>query len=71
MEHYTSIIMPAFNEGSRIKATLEGIVGIEEINEIIVVDDGSSDNTEAEAKSVDSEKVKVFRLDKNLSLIHI
>ena len=65
MEHYTSIIMPAFNEGSRIKATLEGIVGIDEINEIIVVDDGSSDNTESEAKSVDSEKVKVFRLDKN------
>lgn len=65
MEHYTSIIMPAFNEGSRIKATLEGIVGIDEINEIIVVDDGSSDNTESEAKSVDNEKVKVFRLDKN------
>ena len=65
MEHYTSIIMPAFNEGSRIKATLEGIVGIDEINEIIVVDDGSSDNTESEAKSVDSKKVKVFRLDKN------
>lgn len=65
MNNYTSIIVPAYNEGERIKNTLNGIIGIDEIDEIIVVDDGSSDNTESEAKSVKSEKVKVFRLDKN------
>ena len=65
MEHYTSIIMPAYNESGRIGKTLEGIKDIEEINEIIVVDDGSADSTAEEAKAVKSDKVKVFKLDRN------
>lgn len=65
MNPYVSIIVPAYNEEKKIKDTLLGIVNIDEINEIIVVDDGSSDNTEKMAKSVNNDKVKVFKLDKN------
>ena len=45
MNPYISIIIPAYNEENKIKDTLENIKDIKEINEIIVVDDGSSDNT--------------------------
>ena len=65
MNPYVSIIIPAYNEEQKIKNTLLGIVDIDKINEIIVVDDGSSDNTEQAAKSVKNDKVKVFKLDKN------
>lgn len=65
MNPYVSIIIPAYNEENKIKDTLLGVVDIEEINEIIVVDDGSSDNTEKAAKSIVNDKVKVFKLDRN------
>ena len=65
MNPYVSIIIPAYNEEGKIKDTLLGIVNINEINEIIVVDDGSSDKTTDVAKSVESEKIKVFKLEKN------
>ena len=65
MNPYISIIIPAYNEGSRIKNTLESIKNIKDINEIIVVDDGSSDNTTQEASSSESDKIKVYTLEKN------
>ncbi|MEG2983456.1 MAG: glycosyltransferase family 2 protein [Peptostreptococcaceae bacterium] len=65
MNPYVSIIIPAYNEENKIKDTLLGIVDIKEIDEIIVVDDGSSDNTEQVAKSVVNDKIKFFKLDKN------
>ena len=45
MNPYISMIIPAYNEEVKIKDTLESIKGIKEINEIIVVDDGSTDKT--------------------------
>ena len=42
---FTSVIIPAYNEESRIRATLDGIRDIDIINQIVVVDDGSSDGT--------------------------
>lgn len=65
MNPYISIIIPAYNEANKIKDTLENIIDIEEINEIVVVDDGSSDNTVEIASNVKSDKIKVFKLDKN------
>src|SRR5258708_696639 len=40
-----SCIIPAYNEGERIGRVLEAAVGHHLIEEIIVIDDGSSDNT--------------------------
>ncbi|HSQ88437.1 glycosyltransferase family 2 protein [Romboutsia sp.] len=65
MSPYISIIIPAYNEANKIKDTLENVIDIKEINEIIVVDDGSSDNTVEIASNVKSDKIKVFKLDKN------
>lgn len=65
MNPYISIIIPAYNEEIRIKDTLESIKGINEINEIIVVDDGSTDKTTKIASEVNSEKIIALKLDKN------
>jgi hypothetical protein len=42
-------IVPAFNEGERVAATVRALRRIEAIREVLVVDDGSSDDTAAEA----------------------
>jgi glycosyltransferase involved in cell wall biosynthesis len=44
------VIIPAWNEGSRIGQTLAAIRGIPEVTEVLVVDDGSSDNTAQAAR---------------------
>lgn len=65
MNPYISIIMPAYNEASKIKNTLENIYNIEEIDEIIVIDDGSSDNTSEIVSTIESKKIKLFKLEQN------
>lgn len=65
MNPYISIIIPAYNEENKIKDTLDSIKNIAEINEVIVIDDGSSDKTSEVASSVKDNKIKVFTLDKN------
>ena len=65
MNPYISIIMPAYNEANKIKNTLENIYSIEEIDEIIVVDDGSSDNTSEIVSTIESKKIKLFKLEQN------
>ena len=62
---YISIIIPAYNEENKIKDTLESIKDIIEIDEIIVVDDGSSDKTSEVAKSVKSDKINVITQSQN------
>ncbi|HEX3808827.1 MAG TPA: glycosyltransferase family 2 protein [Rhizomicrobium sp.] len=48
-----SCIVPAFNEGARIRNVLQVLKTHPLIGEIIVVDDGSTDDTRAQAASVD------------------
>lgn len=65
MDNFVSIIIPAYNEAERIVDTLDGIVKYEEVNEIIVIDDASTDKTADLVKAYESEKVKIFSLHKN------
>lgn len=55
---YTSIIIPAYNEGERIKDTLDNIIDLEMVDEVIVVDDGSKDNTSEILESYNNDKLK-------------
>lgn len=58
-----SILIPAFNEEQRIGNTLKPLLDSKQIDEIIVIDDGSSDHT---AKKAREYEVVVSRLEKNM-----
>jgi len=45
-----SAIVPAYNEEGWVGKTVETLLAIPEINEVIVCDDGSTDNTSTEAR---------------------
>lgn len=64
-----SIVIPAYNEGKNIYKTVDQIVrchdDLDYDYEVIVVDDGSKDNTIAEAKRHHSAKVKVVSYGQN------
>jgi glycosyltransferase involved in cell wall biosynthesis len=57
-----SVIIPAYNEADRIADTVRAVKTIPQVDEMIVVDDGSSDNT-AEVASLDG--VRVIRQPQN------
>lgn len=54
-----SCIIPAYNEAPRIAAVLQTVVGHPLIDEVIVVDDGSSDGTAQTAWDVGGARVLV------------
>lgn len=62
-EIMVSILIPAYNEEKRIGNTLQFLIDSKIIDEIIVIDDGSSDHT---AKKAGEYGVVVSRLGKNM-----
>ena len=62
-EKIVSILIPAYNEEKRIGKTLEPLLKSQFIHEIIVIDDGSQDQT---AKKAMEKGVIVSRLEKNM-----
>lgn len=66
---HLSVVVPAYNEGKVLKANLEEIINFlknkEYAWEIVVVDDGSGDNTFEIAKSLSKKGVKEYKLPQN------
>ena len=58
-----SCIIPAYNEGKRIASVLDIVIGHPLISEVIVVDDGSSDDTRDVVARYSS--IKLIALEKN------
>ena len=59
----TAAIVPAYNEATRIGKVLEVLIKTKGLDEIIVIDDGSADDTFEEAKKF---PVRCFRNEKNI-----
>lgn len=57
------VVIPAFNEEERLPGVLEAVTACPLVRQVLVVDDGSEDNT---AKVVQKFGVKVIRLERNL-----
>lgn len=61
-----SVIIPTYNRESTIKASIESVLGQTYDNiEVIVVDDGSTDNTEKVVKSIKDKRLKYIKQKKN------
>ncbi len=58
-----SVLVPAYNEATRIKDTVQAVLSIPEVVEVLVVDDGSTDATADVARASGA---RVIRLSRNL-----
>lgn len=65
MKKVTAVI-PVFNEEKRVKNVLSVLIKSDLIDEIIAIDDASTDHTLKIIKSFKSKKFKVVHLEKNL-----
>jgi glycosyltransferase involved in cell wall biosynthesis len=59
---FVTILVPAYNEAKNIQATIQAIKSIGKVDQIIVVNDGSHDETSALARQTG---VEVYDMEKN------
>jgi len=64
-ERVLAVVIPAYNEAATIKTLLEKVDALPCVREIIVVDDGSTDQTAALVESFDSPRVRLLRQGRN------
>lgn len=68
LEPIVTCVIPAFNEAERIARVLNVVVNQPQINEVIVIDDGSTDNTSSIVR--DFKEVKLIELATNRGKAH-
>ena len=56
-----SVIMPVYNEEDTITEILKRLLGIAEVSEVVIVDDGSSDGTVKLIKKNSDKRIKLFQ----------
>lgn len=54
-----SVVIPARNAAATLAETLQTVLAEDEVGEVIVVDDGSTDRTAAVARSVEDPRIKI------------
>jgi len=66
-----SVIIPTFNRGHLIIKSIKSVLNQTYPNiEILVVDDGSTDNTEKLIKNFDNNRIKYIKIKKNIGASH-
>jgi len=60
-----SVLIAAYNEEKRVANVLKNILKYSKISEIVIVDDGSHDETSKIVKGVNSKKINLITLKKN------
>jgi glycosyltransferase involved in cell wall biosynthesis len=64
MEAKLSLVMPAFNEAKTITQTINRVVSLNFVNQLVIVDDGSTDGTRQILNDLNHEKIKIFFMKK-------
>ena len=66
-----SVIIPTYNRADHIKKSVESVLAqtgqgeLFDIIEVLVIDDGSTDNTDAVVTSIADERIRLYRMDVN------
>ncbi len=61
-----SVILPTFNRGNLIEKSIKSVLNQTFNNiEILIIDDGSNDNTKDIIKNIDDKRIKYIKLGKN------
>jgi glycosyltransferase involved in cell wall biosynthesis len=60
MEAKLSLVMPAFNEAQTITETINRVISLNFVNQLVVIDDGSTDGTRQILSGLNHEKIKII-----------
>ena len=61
-----SVLMPVFDERNTVREAVERVLKIDEVRELIVVDDGSTDGSSGVLEEMRSDRVRILRHENNL-----
>lgn len=60
-----SVVLPTFNRAPALRANLSGILALQDVAEVLVIDDGSVDDTPAVLAAQDDPRLRVIRHERN------
>ena len=60
-----SVVMPCYNEERTIRECIESVLSSSWVGQLVIVDDGSTDETREILKAISSDRVKVILQEKN------